>query len=103
MPQQANRYYTPISVEVYVNDRMHSVEWFSDLQMAYLWCMERRETIPEEEWVTPYADFPSFADTMDARWSTAPDRRSTSVCALYNRGERLIEFVLSYEPEAVLR
>ena len=99
MSQQANRYYTPVSVEVYVNNSPSSIKWFSDLQMAYLWCMARQQTVSEDICETPYAPFPSFADEMDARWATETEQSHTSVCALCIRGSSIVEFVLTYEPE----
>jgi len=104
--QEANRYYTDVCVEIYLNNQLRRLKWFSDLQLAYMYCMEQKELVlnaggPEEDWHTPYTDFIAFADQMDYRWSRRDELRSPSVCALYaEEPEAVIEYWLRYVPGA---
>ena len=66
---EVNRYYTPVFVEVYEDTRLRRVKWFSDLQLAHMWCMEEVARYPKEEWITVHRCFPGFADGMDRRWN----------------------------------
>jgi len=65
---RANRYYTRVSVEVLFDERIQRIKWFSDLQEAYIWCMNERARFIEDNW-GPVVEFPDFADAMDRRFS----------------------------------
>jgi len=93
-PSDANRYYTPISVEVYVYDILRRVKWFSDLQLAHIWCMEQVRATPEEHWNILYSDFVEFADAMDRRWRQS--RRGKTVAQ-----SNFYEWITTYEPNVL--
>ena len=65
--QHANRYTTVVLIELYIDNRLRKIKWFSDLQQAYLWCMNKLDSFPEELWRVADS-FLEFADTMDRRW-----------------------------------
>ena len=98
--QEANRYYTPVSVEIYVNSRLLRIKWFSDLQLAYLYCMNQKEMARDNDWQTPYTNFPAFADQMDYLWARRAERTSSSLCALYIEEPEFVEYWLTYEPDS---
>jgi hypothetical protein len=70
---RANRYYTRVSVEVIFYDQIIRIKWFSDLQLAYMWCIEQKNLHSEEEW-EPVKSFPEFATMMDTRWACVQSR-----------------------------
>jgi hypothetical protein len=88
---EANRYYTPILVEVYEDTRLRRVKWFSDLQLAHMWCMEEVTSYPEEDWITVHRCFPDFADAMDARWLLGHSGKRAAYSDYY-------EYRVCYEP-----
>lgn len=63
----ANRYTTVVLVELYIDNRLRKIKWFSDLQQAYMWCMNKLDTFPEEHWQLDNS-FLEFADAMDRHW-----------------------------------
>jgi hypothetical protein len=65
--QDANRYTTVVLVECYIDNRLRKIKWFSDLQQAYMWCIKKIDTFPEEFWRVDNS-FLEFADVMDRRW-----------------------------------
>lgn len=74
-PPTPNRWYTTVSVEVYINDRMRHIKWFSDLQMAYIWVASQERIINES--LTYHRDFVEFADAFDRRWQRRPNEGCT--------------------------
>jgi hypothetical protein len=87
----ANRYNTTVSVETIVNSDVRNLKWFTDLQMAYLWCIEQTKLQSNEEWLINDS-FIDFANTMDRRWQ----RGSTiGVCIAKSSS---IEYRAYYEP-----
>jgi hypothetical protein len=86
----ANRYYTTVSVEVSINDRVRRIRWFSDLQLAYLWVMSDIRNYLEESWTT--RNFIDFANQMDRRWQER--RPNGHIVALSDR----MEYRAFYEP-----
>ena len=63
----ANRYTTSVCIEVMESNIIRKVKWFSDLQMAYLWCINKIHSYPDEHWERIFS-FQEFADNMDRRW-----------------------------------
>ena len=101
---RANRYYTRVSVEVLLQDEILRLKWFSDLQLAYLWCMRQKVNAPTEEWEA-HLQFPEFADAMDRAWTDATGG-STNTLATIRAGRTLLrsplyEFKVYYEPDDV--
>jgi len=87
-----NRYYTRASAEVIIDQQIIRIKWFSDLQLAYMWCIEQMKQLPEEEW-EEYKSFPEFATMMDNRWACVQGRCE---CTLL-RSESYV-FKIWYEP-----
>lgn len=61
-----NRYNTVVTVEVYHEDALCRIKWFSDIQMAWIWVKDHTMDASMVEW-----DITSFipcADAMDAQW-----------------------------------
>jgi len=88
---EANRYYTPIAVELYVENRLRNIKWFPDLQLAHMWCMEEVQNQPEEDWISVRTRFPQFADEMDIRWQQGHSGKRVA----YSDS---IEYRVHYEP-----
>jgi len=65
--ETVNRYTTTVSIEVYQNGILRYIKWFSDLQMAYIWCMNQLVLYPDQEWDYD-SDFLEFATFMDRRY-----------------------------------
>jgi hypothetical protein len=63
----ANRYTTSVCIEVIESNIIRKVKWFSDLQMAYLWCINKIQLYDNEQWERVFS-FQEFADNMDRRW-----------------------------------
>ncbi len=93
-PPSPNRWYTTVSVEIYINERMRYIKWFSDLQMAYLWVKEHIRTVNEP--FTMENDFVRFAERMDQRWSERRDGCTLASNARY-------KYRVYYEPDVPFR
>jgi len=87
----ANRYYTEVYVEVYEEGNLRRLMWFSDLQLAHIWCMDQVKSHPDEHWDVLHSSFVEFADAMDRRWRQI--QQGKSVARSYN-----YEWILHYEP-----
>jgi hypothetical protein len=94
-PPTPNRWYTTVSVEVYINGRMRHIKWFSDLQMAYIWVASQERVINEP--LTYHRDFVEFADAFDRRWQ----RRPNEGCTIARSSS--YKYRMTYEPDVPYR
>lgn len=62
----ADRWHTPVCVEVIINGNIRRIKWFSDLQMAWIYVHKIVFQTPNEDWVIK--SFERTARTMDVRW-----------------------------------
>ncbi len=93
-PPSPNRWYTTVSVEIYINERMRYIKWFSDLQMAYLWVKDHIHTLNEP--FNMENNFVHFADRMDQRWRDRQDGCTLASNARY-------KYRVYYEPDVPFR
>ena len=90
-----NRWYTTVSVEIYINNRLRYIKWFSDLQMAYIW-VTMQERVHNEP-LTYNRNFVEFADAMDRRWQIRPNESCTMATS------NSYKYKLTYEPDVPYR
>ncbi len=90
-PPTPNRWYTTVSVEIYINNRLRYIKWFSDLQMAYIW-VTIQERVNNEP-LTYNRNFVEFADAFDRRWQQRPNEGCTMATSSTYR------YKLTYEPD----
>jgi len=91
-----NRYTTEVSVELYVRTVLRRIRWFSDLQLAYIWCISEKELLDDDfppiVW-SPVKPFLEFADLMDRRWAQVGARCGCTL--LYSD---IYRYKVCYEP-----
>lgn len=90
-PPTPNRWYTTVSVEIYINRQMRYIKWFSDIQMAYIWVASQERVINEP--LTYNRNFVEFADAFDRRWQQRPNEGCTMATSSTYR------YRLTYEPD----
>ncbi len=90
-----NRWHTTVSVEVYINGRMRHINWFSDLQMAYIWVTSQERV--HNEPLSYNRNFVEFADAMDRRWQDRPNESCTMATS------NSYKYKLTYEPDVPYR
>jgi hypothetical protein len=90
-----NRWHTTVSVEIYINNRLRYIKWFSDLQMAYIWVAGQERV--HNETLTYNRNFVEFADAMDRRWQIRPNES----CAMAT--STTYRYRIAYEPDVPYR
>lgn len=70
--EEVSRFYTASSVEYIVDSEIREVKWFTDIQMAYLWIMEKINRISDmQDWTI--RSFEETADRLEERWYEGKD------------------------------
>jgi hypothetical protein len=64
--QHANRWNTPVSLEVIENGYIRKIRWFSDLQMAWIYVQKSVTKNTNQTW--NLRSFERTANAMDERW-----------------------------------
>jgi hypothetical protein len=70
--EEVNRYHTATSVEYSVDDTIREIKWFTDIQMAYIWILEKiRERHESDQWTI--RSFEETANRLEERWYEGKD------------------------------
>jgi hypothetical protein len=87
-----NRYSTIISVECYEDSILRRIQWFTDIQMAYIWIHKKVQELQDEDW--NILTFKETADGLDYNWANGIDYIRVADSFMF-------EYVAYYEPGAV--
>jgi hypothetical protein len=73
--EEVNRFYTATSVEYSVDGTIRELKWFTDIQMAYLWILNKTKNISYDTYDTQWdiRTFEETADRLEERWYDGKD------------------------------
>ena len=70
--EEVSRFYTASSVEYSVDGVIREIKWFTDIQMGYLWIIDKiRQTSDMDDW--DIRDFEEVANRLEERWYEGKD------------------------------